>query len=1044
MEDNYHRVAKYIATNENEEKDFYKVISNGLFLPAGRTMSNSGIGTNLTLNNCFVCYQVPDDLDGIFECVKLGAKTHKAGGGIGYDFSLIRPTGSKTSNDAIASGPVSFMEVFDTQTSTILQGNRRGANMGVMNIYHPDIEQFITAKTVEGKFTHFNLSVMVDDDFMHAVQKKEKIYLHYPVYTKKGKILKDESKWTTKIEVDAFNLWEKIMKLAYDNGEPGIFFYDNMNKDNNLYYCENIVASNPCVSGDTVILTKNGYCRIDECVNEPTIIWNGYEWSEVTPKITGKNQKMIKFTFSDGSELKTTYYHKFILKNNSRVEAQNLIVGDKLAKFNYPIIEGTVEDKNAYTKGFYSGDGTYNKEKKASLIYLYGRKKELSHLFPNIGISTQENCQDRTEIILPEIYEKDFVPDNTYSINSRLNWLAGLLDSDGSVNGADGSLAISSINRNFLLDVKFMLSTLGVASCLGVLREAGKRMLPSADRSIYKEYDCKKCYRLSIRASMVKKLLELGLQCHRLQISCNPNRDASRFIQITNIEYLEDIEPLVYCFNEPKNHSGIFNGIMTAQCSEYLAGTVFDDNTQKYGGACNLGSLLLHNFVYKPFTKEAGIDSDKLNETIRIAVRMLDNIIDINKFPDKIYENYQKRFRTIGLGVTGLADMLAMLGIEYGSEEALEMTDVIMDTVAVCAYNASCDLAIEKGAFPAYQDDFLKSGYLKKQDKSWNLVKEKIAKYGIRNARILSVAPTGTMSLTFGNNCSSGIEPIFSLEYERKIKFGGQSDDDIQVVKIQDCAYKKWLEICDKPECIVGKDVFVTALELGVDKHIEMLGAIAKHIDMSVSKTINIPEEYSFEDTKDVYLKCWKLGIKGCTIFRPNPLRQGILISNNAKKKEEKKPNTVLGRGDIVVADDNVIGLKRKLTSGCGSIHVQAFFDPVTGLLQETYVSKGSTGGCLSNMNGLSRMISLAARAGVGLEDIVDQLNSCGACPSYATRNATKHDTSPGACCPMAIGRALLEMSDEFRDWMENNENNEIRIPRVEHEKQKAKINKCP
>lgn len=459
MEDNYHRVAKYIATNEKEEEDFYKVISEGLFLPAGRTMSNSGIGTNLTLNNCFVCYQVPDDLDGIFECVKLGAKTHKAGGGIGYDFSLIRPAGSKTSNDAIASGPVSFMEVFDTQTSTILQGNRRGANMGVMNIYHPDIEQFITAKTIEGKFTHFNLSVMVDDDFMYAVQEKKKTYLHYPVYTKKGKILKDESKWTTKIEVDAFELWEKIMKLAYDNGEPGIFFYDNMNRDNNLYYCENIVASNPC--------------------------------------------------------------------------------------------------------------------------------------------------------------------------------------------------------------------------------------------------------------------------------------------------------------------------------SEYLAGTVFDDSSQMYGGACNLGSLLLHNFVYKPFTKEAGIDSDKLNKTIRIAVRMLDNIIDINKFPDKIYENYQKRFRTIGLGVTGLADMLAMLGIKYGSEEALEMTNVIMNTVALCAYNASCDLAIEKGAFPAYKNDFLKSGYLKKQDENWKPVKEKIAKHGIRNARILSVAPTGTMSLTFGNNCSSGIEPIFSLEYERKIKFGGQSDDDI-------------------------------------------------------------------------------------------------------------------------------------------------------------------------------------------------------------------------------------------------------------------------
>lgn len=793
LEENYWRVAKYIAYNEKEEKEFYDVISNGLFLPAGRTMSNSGIGSNLTLNNCFVCYQVPDDLDGIFECVKLGAKTHKAGGGIGYDFSLIRPAGTPTSNDAVASGPVSFMEVFNTQTSTILQGNRRGANMGVLNIYHPDIEAFITAKTVENKFAHFNLSVMVDDYFMKAVENHSKISLHYPVYSEDGKILKNKKKWQIQKEIDAFELWEKIMRLAYDNGEPGIFFYDNMNKDNNLAYVENIVASNPCVSGDTLILTNHGYCRIDDCLNELTTIWNGYEWSDVVPKITGRNQQMVTIFFSDGSKIKTTLYHKFILKNQQRVEAQDLVIGDKIAKFAYPTIEGTVDDKDAYPKGFYCGDGTYSKEKKKSLLYLYGKKKELISLFPNCGIHYQADCQDRIEVVLPEIWDKTFVPDANYTIASRLNWLAGLLDSDGCVNSQDGSLAIVSVNRSFLEETKLMLSTLGIASCLSVLREAGKRLLPSSNRDIYQEYDCKKAYRLTIRASMTKRLLTLGLQCHRLEIKCDPNRDASRFIQVVAIERQEELEPLVYCFNEPKNHSGIFNGIMTAQCSEYLAGTIYGaDKPNEYGGACNLGSLLLHNFVVNPFTAKAKVDSQKLYKTIYTAVRMLDNIIDINHFPDKIYENYQKRFRTIGLGVTGLADMLAMLGLQYGSEQGREFVDFLMDRISLIAYNASCDLAIEKGAFPGFDTRFLNSGYLNKQSKEWDKVREKIAETGIRNGKILSVAPTGTMSLTFGNNCSSGIEPIFSLEYERKVKFGGQAEEDAQIVKVRDYAYNYW------------------------------------------------------------------------------------------------------------------------------------------------------------------------------------------------------------------------------------------------------------
>lgn len=246
IEDNLHRVANYCSNNEIEEQDFYTIMDKGLFFPAGRTMSNSGIGTDLTLNNCFNSNHVPDNIEGIFDRVKLGALTHKRGGGIGYDFSLIRPNGTPTSNDAVASGVVSFMQVFNTQTATILQGGRRGANMGILNIYHPDIFEYLEAKSFdEGKLIHFNLSIMIDDDFMTAKNNDEDIYLHFPVYDENSNIINDPSKWTTSRKVSAKNLWDLIMKKAYDTGEYGVFFYDNLNKDNNTWYIETIVSTNP-------------------------------------------------------------------------------------------------------------------------------------------------------------------------------------------------------------------------------------------------------------------------------------------------------------------------------------------------------------------------------------------------------------------------------------------------------------------------------------------------------------------------------------------------------------------------------------------------------------------------------------------------------------------------------------------------------------------------------------------------------------------------------------------------------------------------------
>lgn len=248
-EENLRRVAKFCAKTPQEEEDFYNLMLEGKFFPGGRTMSNSGIGTRLTLNNCFTSPQIGDSMDSIFDTVKLGAITHQRGGGIGYDFSLLRPAGTPTSNDAIASGPVSFANVFNAQTSTIIQGGRRGANMGVLNVYHPDILDFINAKSYDaGILNHFNLSVMVDDAFMEAAEKREEITLHWPVYDERGCIIEDPEKWKITKKVNAGDLWDTIMRKAYDNGEPGIFFYDNMNAYNPLWYEETIVGSNPSMA----------------------------------------------------------------------------------------------------------------------------------------------------------------------------------------------------------------------------------------------------------------------------------------------------------------------------------------------------------------------------------------------------------------------------------------------------------------------------------------------------------------------------------------------------------------------------------------------------------------------------------------------------------------------------------------------------------------------------------------------------------------------------------------------------------------------------
>ena len=284
-----------------------------------------------------------------------------------------------------------------------------------------------------------------------------------------------------------------------------------------------------------------------------------------------------------------------------------------------------------------------------------------------------------------------------------------------------------------------------------------------------------------------------------------------------------------------------------------------------------------------------------------------------------------------------------------------------------------------------------------------------MAEYGLRNSQLLTIAPTGSLSTMIG--ISGGIEPIFAISYMRRTTSLSDHDD---YYKVYTPIVQSYLDA--HPEIEDDEDLpgfFVTAQNLDYNNRIDMQATWQKHIDASISSTVNLPAEFPEKDVYNIYMKAWESGCKGVTVFRDGCKRLGILSTE--EKKEETTPEKQESRGIVEEVSDSVIGKKRKLMTGCGSLHCTAFFDPVTGELKEAYLNKGSTGGCNNFMVGLSRMISLAARSGCGIDRIVDQLKSCGSCPSYVVRTHTQRDTSRGSCCPMAVGWALMDMYKEMQ-----------------------------
>jgi len=554
----WHRVARGLAAVEPKdatvwEERFYGILRDFKFLPGGRIQAGTGTGRNVTLFNCFVMGAIEDSISGIFRALEEGAVTMQQGGGIGCDFSTLRPRGARARGvGSVASGPVSFLGLWDAMCGTMLSmGARRGAMMATLRCDHPDIAEFIEAKQQPGRLRHFNLSVQVTDDFMAALRGDTEWPLVFPAAAvdSDGEVI--ERNWPGHLtpiacrvvrRTRARDLWEAILRAAYDYAEPGVLFIDRINRLNNLWYCERISATNPC-----------------------------------------------------------------------------------------------------------------------------------------------------GEIPLPPY------------------------------------------------------------------------------------------------------------------------------------------------------------------------------------GACDLGSINLTRFVREPFTPSARFDLQDLTATAAVAVRLLDNVIDVSRFPLPQQLASAHASRRTGLGITGLADALIMLGIDYGSERARVLVADVMRSICYTAYRTSIALAREKAAFPQFKvEPYLESHFARELPED---IRAGIRQDGIRNSHLLAIAPTGSISLLAGN-VSSGLEPVFDAAYNRKML---TARGDLEELALTDYAVDLWRRRSGHEKSLPS--AFVTARDLPVSAHIKMQAALQPFVDNSISKTINVPSACSFTEFREIYTLAYEMGLKGCTTFRPNPVTGAVLTS---------------------------------------------------------------------------------------------------------------------------------------------------------------------
>ncbi len=999
----FERVASSIAeVNEDyddersyeEEKDeFHDALTNLDFIPNSPTLMNAGLELG-QLSACFVLSPM-DDMDSIFQQVKNAAKIFQSGGGVGYSFSRLRPRGDTVkSTGGIASGPVSFMRVYDEMCNTIKQGGkRRGAQMGILSVEHPDIEEFITAKDEEESLNNFNISVGLTEDFMEAVRRDEEYDIINP---RTDEVVGQK---------DALEIYKKIVHQAWKNGEPGIIFLDRINEDNPFdvekYPHHYIDATNPCITGDTLISTKDGLFQAEELCEDGAdldIIVDGRLSDEKVKEASNVfktgTKDVYKLKTKEGYEIRLTKDHK-IMTDEGWKEVKDIESGDEIHIVNNEIEfgkEGSYEE--GLVLGWLVGDGQIKKSEERVTLHFYDKDTKISEKFAgyvneiireaegngDYEVGVQDIKRDENSVKeqrvrsarLYEITEKYGLNDNKLQVPDKIltssketakGFLKGLFTADGSVQGSNEkgvSVRLSSSELSLLKEVQQLLLGFGISSKIyDERRKEGEKELPDG-KGGKKKYKIRSQHDLVISKENLHKFKEeIGFvrddkneKLEELLNGYNRGPYSEKFkATVESIEY--DGHEDVYDLTEPDTHSFVGNGFVIHNCGE--------QPLEDYE-ACNLGHINLSHCV-----ENGEVDWDKLERLTDMGVRFLDNVIDASEFPDvegyegegdAIRKNVEAN-RKIGLGVMGWHHMLMKLGIPYDSNKAIEKAKEVMKFIDEKSKETSREIAEQRGRFP-----------------KWD---ESTYEQPMRNATTTTIAPTGTTSMIA--DTSGGIEPIFAVSYVKNVLDGEQlimPDRVFEEIAKERGFFSEELmkdiadhgtvtDIEEVPDDI--KPLFKTALEIKPEWHIRMQGAFQDYVDNAISKTVNFPNEATEEDIREVYNLAYDLKCKGVTVYRSGSRQEQVMEVEGEKKEEEEKEFKKKPRK----RPTTVTGTTRKINTGYGALYITINEDE-HGLF-EVFAQIGRAGGFTQSFTeSLARLISLQLRSGIDVQDIINQL----------------------------------------------------------------------
>ncbi len=1004
----FQRVSHFIAQAEKNYENteqideirlrFYELMTSFKFLPNSPTLMNAG----RSLGQLAACFVLPieDSMEGIFDALKNAAMIHKSGGGTGFSFSRLRPHKSRVgTTGGVASGPVSFMKIFNTATEQVKQGGtRRGANMAILRVDHPDIMDFIHSKKNNGDLNNFNISVGVTDAFMQAVKNRTSYNLIDP----------RDKRIAGKLE--AADVYQALVHQAWENGDPGIIFLDRINRDNPTPALGEIESTNPCVTADTFVLTANGPRQIGAILGNPVnLVLHGQ------PTVSGEQgffnngaKNVFRLTTHEGHCLRLTADHKIrraasVSRNRvvpEWVRADQLQPGDKLILNNHRALTawpGQYGKAEGYLMGLLVGDGTLKADKAVISVWAPRQAVNGDAFIPHTdGVMKAaeayafnlphradfcgwQSIAERGEYRLVLSHVKQVAehlgmsPGNkvitaaveTCSSDFYCEFLSGLFDADGSVQGAQQkgvSIRLASSEPSNLVAVQRMLLRMGINSTIYMERRpAGAKMLPDSHRQP-RRYALKAQHELVIsRDNLLIFEQKIGFKDDRkrarlssLIASYRRTMNRERFLATFDRLTPDGAEP-VFDVQVPTFHAFDANGFYVHNCGEQPLLPL---------EACNLGSINLAKFVlHRGDTAE--IDYHALKDCVHLSVRFLDNTIDMSRYPLPEIDAMVRGNRKIGLGVMGFADLLYQLKIPYNSKQALKTAETVMDFVQTESHAASCALAEQRGVFP----NFEQSVFNAKKDRR------------PRNATTTTIAPTGSLSILAG--CSSGIEPLFALSFVRRVM------DDDRLMEIN-----PWFEKIAKERGFFNRDlmnqvakngtiahldnipadvrrIFVTAHDISPQWHVQMQAAFQRHTDNAVSKTVNMPRDAGEDDVRQVYDMAWSLGCKGVTIYRDGSKEKQVLSIASETGGKKGFISAVKDRPETLE------GFTTKMATGLGQLYVTV--TEYDGRPFEVFATIGKSGrSTTAKTEAIGRLVSLALRAGVRAEKIVDQLKGIG------------------------------------------------------------------